>query len=155
MALELSLPDEGATLHAGAVLARVCDAGAVVWLQGTLGAGKTTLSRGWLQALGHTGSVKSPTYTIVEPYELPSGPVYHFDLYRLADPEELELIGIRDYFARSYLCLIEWPEKAGTLLPLPDLSINLSPEKKGGRKMSITAHSGRAQHWLACIESAW
>lgn len=155
MALTLSLPDEQATLRAGEVLARACDKPAVVWLHGTLGAGKTTLSRGWLRALGHAGTVKSPTYTLVEPYSLAGGMVYHFDLYRLADPEELELIGIRDYFADASLCLIEWPEKAGRLLPLPDLSITLSPEQKGGREMTITAHSGRAQHWLARIESAW
>mgnify|MGYP001768784817 CR=1 FL=1 len=148
-----TLPDEQATLRAGAALAAACGPGATVWLSGTLGAGKTTLSRGWLQALGHAGAVKSPTYTIVEPYQLPCGQVYHFDLYRLADPEELEYMGIRDYFANAQLCLVEWPEKAGSLLPLPDLSINLSPEQEGGRKMTITAHSGRAQDWLAAVDA--
>jgi tRNA threonylcarbamoyladenosine biosynthesis protein TsaE len=152
MAAVVTLPDEQATLRAGAAFAAVCEAGAVIWLTGTLGAGKTTLSRGWLQALGHSGAVKSPTYTIVEPYQLPCGAVYHFDLYRLNDPEELELMGARDYFTAAHLCLIEWPEKGDTLLPLPDMSINLSPEPGNGRIMTITVYSDRAQNWLAAFE---
>lgn len=147
-----SLPDEQATLRVGAGLAAVCEAGAVVWLTGTLGAGKTTLSRGWLQALGHCGAVKSPTYTIVEPYTLACGTVYHFDLYRLNDPEELELMGIRDYFISAYLCLIEWPEKGDALLSRPDMSINLSHDASDGRTMTITVYSDRAQRWLAAFE---
>jgi tRNA threonylcarbamoyladenosine biosynthesis protein TsaE len=143
------LPDEQATIRAGAALAGVCEEGAVVWLNGALGAGKTTLSRGWLQELGHSGAVKSPTYTIVEPYALPCGEVYHFDLYRVSDPEELELLGIREYFTAMYLCLIEWPEKAEGLLPAPDLSITLSLVQSGGREMKISAHSERAIGWLA------
>ncbi len=149
--LERQLPDEAATLQMGAQLARVCEPGAVIYLSGTLGAGKTTLSRGILRALGHSGTVKSPTYTIVEPYTLACGAVYHFDLYRLADPEELEFMGMRDYFRDAHLCLIEWPEQGAPLLPLPDLSITLSPNQDGGRKMTITAHSGRAQHWLEML----
>lgn len=151
MQRSIALVDEQATLAMGALLATICEAGSMVYLSGSLGAGKTTLSRGWLQALGHQGSVKSPTYTIVEPYQLPAGVVYHFDLYRLGDPEELELIGIRDYFRSAYLCLVEWPEQGEPLLPLPDLSINLTLESQGGRTMIITAHSGRAQHWLENI----
>ena len=146
--LVLSLPDEQTTLNVGAALAAACETGAVIWLTGTLGAGKTTLSRGWLQALGHHGAVKSPTYTIVEPYLLPCGQVYHFDLYRLNDPEELELMGIRDYFSAAHLCLIEWPEKGEALLPLPDLSINLAHEPNDGRIMTATAHTDRAENWL-------
>jgi tRNA threonylcarbamoyladenosine biosynthesis protein TsaE len=142
------LTDENATLRAGAALAQVCASGAVVWLCGTLGAGKTTLSRGWLQALGHCGAVKSPTYTLVEPYTLPCGSVYHFDLYRVNDPEELELMGIRDYFSSAHLCLIEWPEKAGDLLPTPDLSITLAADGAEGRLLTIDAYSVRAQQWL-------
>lgn len=152
MAVVVSLPDEQATLRAGAGLAAVCEPGAIVWLTGTLGAGKTTLSRGWLQALGHRGAVKSPTYTIVEPYALTCGAVYHFDLYRLNDPEELELMGIRDYFTAAHLCLIEWPEKGDALLPLPDMSINLSHQPDDSRMMTIMAYSDRAQLWLTAFE---
>jgi len=126
------LADDAATIQFGVWLAEaVGTQGAVVFLHGDLGMGKTTLCRGVMQSLGHQGAVKSPTYTLVEPYELPDKTVYHFDLYRLSDPEELEYFGIRDYFAEQALCLIEWPEKGLGWLPAADLELTLSENLPG------------------------
>ncbi len=108
----------------------------MVYLQGELGAGKTTLVRGWLRALGHKGTVKSPTYSLIEPYELAGRRIYHFDLYRLSDPHELENIGARDYFRPDSLCLIEWPERGGPLLPSADLRITIG-HQAGQRQVRL------------------
>ncbi len=115
----------------GATLADFIDSGALVTLSGNLGAGKTTLTRGFMHAVGHKGAVKSPTYTLVEPYDINGRSIMHFDLYRLSDPEELEFLGFRDYLDGSTLCLIEWPEKASGYLPEPDLAISINVVKDG------------------------
>ena len=128
-------------------------AAAVIYLQGELGAGKTTLCRGVLQACGHRGMVKSPTYTLVEPYVLPTVTVYHFDLYRLGDPEELEYIGIRDYFELGNICLIEWPDKGQGILQRPDLELTIfvSPP---GRRLSLTSHTDQGQAVVVGVRSS-
>lgn len=129
--VRFQLTDAAATVTLGRRLAGQLHSGGVVFLQGTLGAGKTTLTRGLLQALGHVGAVKSPTYTLVEPYELAGIKVFHFDLYRLGDPEELEYMGIRDYFLEQNLCIVEWPSRGAGFLPVPDLLIELTVSGTG------------------------
>ena len=131
----------------GACLAKLAGKGGLITLQGALGAGKTTLVRGLIQAAGHTGAVKSPTFSLVEPYALDCGTIYHFDLYRLQDPEELEYIGIRDYLDQSSLCLVEWPEKAGNFLPDGDLNIIIEIVEKG-RKVRLQSITDRGQALL-------
>jgi len=124
----------------GAEIARAIAPGIVVHLVGELGMGKTTLSRGVIQGLGHSGAVKSPTYTLVEPYEHTRIPTYHFDLYRLGDPEELEFMGIRDYLDGQSLCLVEWPQRGDGVLPPADLVITIDKEG-AGRSVELRTNS--------------
>ena len=150
--LKIELPDEAATLALGAALARALQAGDRVYLSGDLGAGKTTLTRGVLRALGFEGRVKSPTYTLLELYVISTLNLYHFDFYRFADPEEWQETGFRDLFNERNICLVEWPERAGELLPLPDLKIVLTPTPQEGREALIEAHSPRGQTLIKALQ---
>lgn len=150
----LSLVDEAASIELGRRLGRQFAAGGVLFLEGTLGAGKTTLTRGLLQYFGHQGAVKSPTYTLVEPYELEAIRLFHFDLYRLGDPEELEFMGIRDYFCPTHLCVLEWPVKGEGFLPKPDVRIALAVTPPG-RTAKLSAETARGEQIIAALAAAW
>jgi tRNA threonylcarbamoyladenosine biosynthesis protein TsaE len=125
------------------------DAAGVIFLSGGLGAGKTTLCRGLLRGLGYDGAVKSPTFTLVEPYELERGSVYHFDLYRLAHPDELDYLGAEDYFAAEALCLIEWPERGAGFLPTPDLELTLTVTSEASRQVQLRAQTLKGERAMA------
>jgi tRNA threonylcarbamoyladenosine biosynthesis protein TsaE len=152
-AFECFLADENATVAMGQKLSQAINEGAVIFLHGDLGAGKTTLTRGVVQGFGHTGNVKSPTYTLVEPYELTNQHVYHFDLYRLADPEELEFMGIRDYFENNSVCLIEWPEKGAGMLAQADLEITME-YIDSARKVIISTNTDNGQKIINKLNNA-
>ena len=154
--LEYFLPDEAATIAIGTGLASVLkntttQQALVVYLNGDLGAGKTTLTRGFVRGMGHKGNVKSPTYTIVEPYELANWRIFHFDLYRLADAEELEYMGIRDYFNNDCCCFIEWPEKGAGLLAKADLTISMAYQDEQ-RMINIYAESVYGDYVMTALE---
>ncbi len=136
------LPDTEATEQFGAELWPLLPCPSLVFLYGDLGAGKTTLVRAYLRASGFAGAVKSPTYTLVEEYTINGRKVFHFDLYRLAEPEELEWIGIRDYLSQDSVCFIEWPDKGEGFLPAPDFTISLSAEG-GGRRLALEPEVNR------------
>jgi len=146
----LYLADEQAMSDLGTRIARVTQGHGLIFLEGNLGMGKTTLSRGIIRGLGHVGAVKSPTFTLVEPYEIGDIRAFHFDLYRLVDPEELEFLGIRDYFEDDALCLIEWPDKGAGFLPKPDLTITIGPQDSG-RSLKILAQGSRGEAWCAAL----
>jgi tRNA threonylcarbamoyladenosine biosynthesis protein TsaE len=150
--ITLQLADEQATLKLGKDLARSLLPGVNVYLHGDLGAGKTTLVRGALNGLGFVGKVKSPTYTLVEPYQVQVNKtiinVYHFDLYRFMDEEEWDAAGFRDYFNPHSVCLIEWPDKAGSLIPQADIDVYLELNGEG----RIARLIGNTTAGKACLE---
>jgi len=159
------LSDEAATLACGKDLARAtfvggdktppvpghATVGGMLYLTGDLGAGKTTLTRGILRGFGYEGAVKSPTYTLVEPYEFDQCHIYHFDLYRLADPEEVEYLGTEDYFRAPNLCIVEWAERGRGVIPPADVAIRLD-EREGGRLLTCEAHSDKGR---AIVKRMW
>ena len=142
------LPDTLATAGLGAALARSCPRPAAIYLSGDLGAGKTTLAQGFLAAFGYAGRVRSPTYALVEAYPLNRCEIYHFDLYRLGDPEELEFFGIRDYLGPEAIWLVEWPQRGRGVLPQPDIEVTLE-HGDPGRSAQVDFRSGAG--WAAGV----
>ena len=148
----LSVNDDAAMRALGARLASLAPPSCVIYLVGELGAGKSTMARGFLQALGHGGAVRSPTYTLVEPYELPQRHVYHLDLYRLADPEELEYLGLRDWLAGDAILLVEWPHRGAGILPAADLVITINYAGEA-RDLLLNGVSAKGEEIVAGLES--
>jgi tRNA threonylcarbamoyladenosine biosynthesis protein TsaE len=146
--LNLNLPDDAATRRVGEALAAGAAPGRVLHLCGELGAGKTTLVRGMVNALGHAGRVKSPTYTLVEPYCISSLNLYHFDFYRFKNKSEWLSSGFQEYFNSDSLCVVEWPERAGELLAPPDLRATLEFEGEA-RRARLQPLSAAGEDWLA------
>jgi tRNA threonylcarbamoyladenosine biosynthesis protein TsaE len=156
--LSVRLPDEAATQRLGRLLAPLLQPGMVVWLNGDLGAGKTTLTRALLRGLGYAGLVKSPTYTLVEVYVVSSLYFYHFDFYRFNEPEEFDDAGLGDYFRSDAVCLVEWPEKAAGFVPAADLALDFrfadaSPE--AGRDVDLVAHGEAGHQCLSALKNLW
>lgn len=156
--IAVRLADEAATLRFGRQLARAtfaapgppATAGGMIYLHGELGAGKTTLARGLLRGYGHQGPVKSPTYTLLEPYESAGLRIYHFDLYRLADPREVEYLGAEECFGPGNLCVVEWPERGGDALPAPDLRVRLAAAD-AGRALDCRGESEKGRAMAAAL----
>lgn len=134
----LELANEAETIAAGRRFSEKLESGMVVYLHGDLGAGKTTFVRGVLQGLGYAGVVKSPTYTLVEPYNVSRFQLYHFDLYRFNDEEEWYAAGFNEYLNPNSVCLLEWPERAKSILPKADFDVQLTVAENAGRDLLIT-----------------
>ncbi len=152
----IHLPDATATESVGAALAPALVGGSVVLLHGDLGAGKTTLVRGMLRAMGWRGAVKSPTYTLVEHYPFSRLYFYHFDFYRFADPSEWETAGLAEHFRDDAVCLVEWPERVAEWLPPADLEITLQhpAANASGRQLALIANSAEGERCLHAITGA-
>jgi len=150
----ITLPDEAATLALGAALAAVLEPGLRIYLSGELGAGKTTLVRGLLRALGYAGRVKSPSYSLLETYNVSSLYLYHFDFYRFTGAENWRDAGFADEFGGDGVCLVEWPEHAGAPLPAPDIAIALESTTPPGRLACLSGLSERGSRCLAGLKIA-
>jgi tRNA threonylcarbamoyladenosine biosynthesis protein TsaE len=148
--MELHLHGEAAQEALGARLAAACDGRVLIFLEGDLGAGKTTLTRGFLRGLGHQGAVKSPTYTLIEPYRIGQRRVYHLDLYRVADPGELEYLGLRELLEEDAVLLIEWAERGEGWLPQPDLRIRIR-HAPGGRALHLSAATATGKRIVSML----
>lgn len=148
LSLEVESPEAQEAL--GAALAAVCPKSCVIYLEGQLGAGKTTLVRGFIRGLGHQGAVKSPTYTLLEPYDLPNGRCYHFDLYRLADPGELEYLGVRDLLQEEAILLVEWPERGQGELPGADLILHIH-YRPDGRHIELESLTDKGERLVTAV----
>ncbi len=147
------MPDAAATARLGAALAAGIAPGHVLHLSGELGSGKTTLVRGLLRALGVQGPVKSPTFAWVEPYRISRLDLYHFDFYRFDKKTEWLSSGLREYFTPEAACVIEWPERAGDLLPPSDLTVALAYDGEA-RRAKIDAHSAEGEAWLSSLRAS-
>jgi len=152
--INLSVADPEAMEHLGRQLASQCPPGSIIFLRGQLGAGKTTLVRGFLRGLGYQGKVKSPTYTLVEPYTLGSLTINHIDLYRIASGQELESLGWRDYLDGAAICLVEWPERGNGGVGEPDILIEFRIVE-AGRLLTLRAGSATGRAILASIPPHW
>lgn len=153
MNTSLWLDDPQSQLAFGERLAAHLPRRLIVYLEGDLGTGKTTLTRGVLTGLGHRGAVRSPTYTLLEPYQLALGHLYHLDLYRLGDPEELEYLGLRDLLAEDAVWMVEWPERGLGMLPPPDLRITID-YAPNGRRLDLSAPTPAGRAVLDALDDA-
>lgn len=149
--MKFHLLDEAETLDLAGRFYRALPPGCLVFLRGNLGAGKTAFVRGCLRAAGYQGAVKSPTFTLVEEYSLQGRAIYHFDLYRLADPEELEWMGIRDYLRPDALCFIEWPERGEDVLPMADVEVSIVIAGSA-RNLAVAANSAVGHEVLRSLQ---
>ena len=148
---EIGVEGEAAMVALGQQLGGACREGAIIFLQGDLGAGKTTFARGFMHGLGYSDPVKSPTFTLVEHYMVDHHRVYHFDLYRLSSPEELEFMGIRDFFHLGSICLVEWPERGVGYLPGPDLRLTIHYVTAGVRRIHVETTTALGRSLLASL----
>lgn len=146
--MRLFLEDESMTLETAYLMSQCLSPGLMIYLEGRLGAGKTTFCRGLMRGLGHDQAVKSPTFTVVEPYQLSGIDIYHCDLYRLSDPEELDYMGFEDYLHDRSICLVEWPDRGKGVLRPADVVLSIIAEKGDQRLLDIAARSAAGEGLL-------